>query len=489
MLSLADVLVALSKGRLALDDLPSACAVYLERVAIDSRQTSRGSLFVALRGQHRDGHEFIAQAVAGGAVAVIAERLPSEGCCGVVEVAKLTAGAGDIVVPVCLLVRDSLEALQAIAGDWRRKHAVRIVGITGSVGKTTCKELIAAVLGQRYRTLKSEGNYNNEIGLPLTLLRLDAGHQRAVLEMGMYALGEIARLAEMALPHVGVVTNVGPAHLERLGTIERIAQAKAELVQALPPAEEGGVAILNSDDHRVRAMTALTRARVFTYGLTPEADLWADGIESEGLEGIRLQFHFGEDTIHCRLPMLGRHSVHTAMTAAAVGLVEGLSWDEIVAGLQDRSAQLRLLAVAGPHGATLLDDTYNSGPASCIAALNLLSELGGRKVVVLGGMLELGHLELEAHKLVGRRVREVGDLFVTLGRLGRIMGEEAMASGMDPGDVHMLETNDEAVELLTALLGPDDMVLIKGSRGMRMEELVAALTLATLPDQAQAKER
>jgi UDP-N-acetylmuramoyl-tripeptide--D-alanyl-D-alanine ligase len=344
------------------------------------------------------------------------------------------------------------------------------------VGKTTCKETCAAVLAQRYRTLRSEGNYNNEIGLPLTLLHLTAAHERVVLEMGMYALGEIAHLAEIAVPHVGLVTNVGPSHLERLGTMERIAQAKSELPRALPAAQDGGWAVLNADDERVMAMERQTEAALFTYGLNPGADLWADEILSEGLDGIRFRLHHDQEVIHIQVPMLGRHSVHTALGAASVGLVEGLSWTEIISGLCDKSDQLRLVVVPGPHDSTILDDTYNASPESSIAALNLLEELGGRKVAVLGDMYELGQYEEEGHKIVGRRAREVVDLLVTVGRLGKLIGEEAMVAGMDAGSVYLLDTSGQAIDVIRAHAGPGDIVLVKGSRGIKMEEIVAALT-------------
>jgi UDP-N-acetylmuramoyl-tripeptide--D-alanyl-D-alanine ligase len=397
--------------------------------------------------------------------------------------ASATAAVWEPGVPACFLVPDSLAALQQVAAYWRRQHDVRLTGITGSVGKTTSKEVIAAVLGQRYNTLKSEGNYNNEIGLPLTLLHLTAEHEQVVLEMGMYDLGEIAELAEISQPQVGVVTNVGPTHLERLGTMDRIAQAKTELPRALPAADQGGVAILNADDRLVLAMAQETRARVFTYGLEPGADLWADEIESEGLEGIRFRLHHGSESIHARLPMLGRHSVHTGLRAAAVGLVEGMAWAEILAGLRDQSAQLRLVAVPGPSGSTILDDTYNSSPASCIAALTVLRELAGngqdrRKIAVLGDMYELGSYEEEAHKLVGRRARDVADLLVTVGRLGQTIGKEALRAGMPVASVHSVESNAQAAELLLTLIEPappGDVILVKGSRGLSMEEIVTAL--------------
>jgi UDP-N-acetylmuramoyl-tripeptide--D-alanyl-D-alanine ligase len=386
---------------------------------------------------------------------------------------------------ICLIVPDSLSGLQRVAAHWRRQQRAKVIGITGSVGKTTSKEVIAAVLAKRYRTLKSEGNYNNEIGLPLTLLHLNASHEQVVLEMGMYDVGEIAQLAEIALPQIGVLTNVGPTHLERLGSIDRIAQAKAELVQALPHADDGGVAILNADDRWVRAMGAKTQARVFTYGLDPDADLWADDITSKGLDGIHFRFHHGQESIHARVPMLGRHSIHTALRAAAVGLVEKLSWEEIMAGLRDQAAQLRLVAVPGPRGSIILDDTYNASPSSCIAALNLLCELEGRKIAVLGDMYELGHYTEEGHKLVGRRARDVADILITVGQLGRTIGEEAIKTGMESASVHLTQTNTQAICLLADLIeagGGDDRILVKGSRGMEMEEIVSVLTQSARPD-------
>jgi UDP-N-acetylmuramoyl-tripeptide--D-alanyl-D-alanine ligase len=488
-LTLTDLIVGLAGKQPPHAAMPDAGSTLIGKAVIDSRLATPGALFIALPGMRLDGHDFIPQAVASGAVAVIAQKPPQEATRTAWETADLRLCS--FKSATCLIVPDSLAGLQKVAAYWRRQHHVRVIGITGSMGKTTSKEVIAAVLSQRYRTLKSEGNYNNEIGLPLTLLHLTASHQQVVLEMGMYELGEIAQLANIAQPQVGIVTNVGPTHLERLGTIERIAQAKAELPLALPSVDEGGIAILNADDEWVQAMAGQTRAHVFTYGLDPGADLWADEIQSKGLDGIHFSFHYGQETIHARVPMLGRHSVHTALRAAAVGLVEGLSWEEIMAGLRDPSAQLRLVAVIGPAGAMILDDTYNSSPASCIAALNLLDELEGRKIAVLGDMYELGHYEKEGHKLVGRRARDVADLLITVGQLGRTMGEEALKAGMDTDTVHLVETNAQAIDLLRDVIKAgrgDDRVLVKGSRGIQMEEIVAALTQSPTAAGLQAKD-
>jgi len=437
-------------------------------VVIDSRQAGPDSLFVGLKGESVDGSDFADDAIAKGAVAVLVSRAPA----AAVQVWTRDTTAAAITPPIAIVVPDTLWAFQELAAYWRRRLNVRVVGITGSVGKTVTKELTASVLSRRYATLRNEGNLNNEIGLPLTLLKATPKTEYAVLEMGMYALGEIARLAEIALPSVGIVTNVEPVHLERLGSIERIAQAKSELVQALPA---DGVAVLNGDDPRVRAMSALTKARVFTYGLSPDCDLYASDIESQGLEGIRFRLHYRGDTVHARAALLGTHSVHTALAAAAVALNEGLSWQEIMAGLMDVSAQLRLIATPAIRGALILDDTYNASPKSTIAALNLLAELKGRRIAVLGDMLELGALEDEGHRKVARRAIEVVSRLITVGKRGRIIGEEALACGMSPEDVVIVDTNQDAIRALSDWIQEGDIILVKGSRGMHMEDIVQAL--------------
>ncbi len=467
MLTLADVIEGLL-GRRQVE-----LAQPIRRVVIDSREAGPGDLFVAFVGENTDGHNYVAEAFKRGAVAAIVERdVPVEALKYDLRSGSTLPSFRAISLPVVLHVDQSLSALQQLAKWWRSrfKH-LRVIGITGSVGKSSTKELVAAVLQQKYTLLKSEGNFNNEIGLPLTLLQLEAKHQRAVLEMGTYGLGEITRLCEIAQPVVGVVTLVGPVHLERMGSIENIASAKAELPQALPA---NGVAILNYDDERVRMMQAVTRAKVLTYGLDPAADLWADDIVSEGLEGIHFTLHYRKEAFHVQVPLLGRHSVHTSLRATAVGLAEGMDWDAILEGLQDRRAALRLVAVPGPKGSTILDDTYNASPASMIAALNLLSELGGRKIAVLGDMLELGDYEDEGHRLVGLRALDVADVLVTVGTLGRMMAVEAIQNGMPRDRVQMCETNDEAIAYLERVIQPDDTLLIKGSRGLHMEDIVSA---------------
>jgi UDP-N-acetylmuramoyl-tripeptide--D-alanyl-D-alanine ligase len=457
------------------------------RVVVDSRSVVPGSLFVALQGEAHDGHDFIVQALEHGAAVVIAEpramklQLPSgvrffETEARQDQLQGVARAAGESspqsLAPTIAIVPSSLKALHQLAAYWRRRFpGCQTVGVTGSIGKSSTKELIAAVLQRRFTTWKSPGNLNNEIGLPLTLLQLDTSHDFAVVEMGMYALGEIRALCEIARPRIGVVTNVGPSHLGRLGSIERIAQAKSELVEALP---DDGVAILNGDDPIVRTMAAKTRARVFHYGLRPTADLWADGIESHGLEGIAFDLHYCEEKLHVRVPLLGRHSVHTALAAASVGLVVGMPWYDILKGLQDVSAQLRLLVVPGERGTTILDDTYNASPESSLAALNLLAELSGRKIAVLGDMLELGSYEEQGHRVVGGRAAEVVEVLIAVGDRGRWIGEAAQESGLSEG-TYFARDHQEAIATLRQVMRAGDMILVKGSRGAKMEQVVAAI--------------
>jgi UDP-N-acetylmuramoyl-tripeptide--D-alanyl-D-alanine ligase len=473
MLTLADVIEGLTGFRLP------GTAQNIRRFVIDSREVKAGDVFVALRGEQTDGHLYVAEAFKRGAVAALVEQdVTLETTTIDLRSDRVQQPIGLNSLPLVLRVGSSMIALQDISKWWRNRFPhLRVIGITGSVGKTSTKELTAAVVQQDFRILKSEGNLNNEIGLPLTLLQLETHHQRAVLEMGMYAPGEIARLAELSKPVVGVITNIGPIHLERMGTIEAIAEAKSELIQALPVE---GTAILNWDDTRVRAMANKTRAKVLTYGLSPSADVWADEIESEGLDGIHFTLHHRREALHVQVPLLGRHSVHTALRAAAVGLAEDMAWDHILAGMQDRSAQLRLVAVDGPRGSIVLDDTYNANPESTIAALNLLADLAGRKIAVLGDMLELGDYEAAGHRLVGLRALDVAQVLVTVGELGRMIANEALKNGMPHDRVQVCRDNDEAIAYLQTIIQSKDLILVKGSRGLHMEDIVTALSTEKL---------
>lgn len=475
MLTFADVFEALTGIR-----VPEASLIISE-ACIDSRQALSGGLFFALPGERVDGHNFVEDAFRLGASGAVIQR---DVALDYPVIDFRTANSAESLAlpqpPFLLRVEDSLKALQSIARFWRRKHHLRVIGITGSVGKSTTKELVAEVLSQRYPTLKNQGNFNNEIGLPLTLLQLGEVHQRAVLEMGFYTAGEITFLCDLALPSVGIVTNIGTVHAERVGSQEAIARGKAELVQALPAGPEG-IAILNQDDAWVRRMAGQTQARVFYYGTKPGADLWADQIESLGLKGIRCRLHYGEETITLQTPLIGQHSVYTLLRAAAAGLVEGLTWDEIKAGVQQSHTQLRLVAVYTPSGALLLDDTYNASPESTLAALNLLGELEGHRMAVLGDMLELGPYEQAGHEAVGRRAAEVCERLLAVGELGQQIAAAAIAAGMSEEAVDWVASVSEASAYLQKRLVKGDVVLIKGSHGLGMNRIITALKSAPSP--------
>jgi UDP-N-acetylmuramoyl-tripeptide--D-alanyl-D-alanine ligase len=478
MLTFADVLEALSGTR------PGWGNQEITEAVIDSRDSKPGSLFVALPGEQVDGHDFVVDAFDRGAVLALVQRIdfPGSGDLRTLEIRKYEE-AGEqlkelepetVSQPLCLLVENSLQALQKSARFWRQKLPVKVIGITGSVGKSTTKEVAAEVLSQRYSTLKSPGNFNNEIGLPLTLLSLNEKHERAILEMGFYVPGEIRFLCDLASPEIGVITNVGTVHAERAGSLEAIARGKGELVESLPP-DPKGVAILNYDDLWVRDMAQKTRAKVLFYGLDPAADLWADQVEGLGLEGIRFKLHFRSEVLHLRVPLIGRHSVHTALRAAAIGLVEGLTWQEIVNGLRSEITHLRLVSVRSQSGALLLDDTYNSSPQSTLAALNLLEELEGNRIAVLGDMLELGPYEAQGHEIVGARAAEVVDELICMGKLSVLIAKSAVKAGLAEEKIKQFSTNQEVIDYLRPRLGDKDIVLIKGSRGLRMDYIVAAL--------------
>ncbi|MDP9238420.1 MAG: UDP-N-acetylmuramoyl-tripeptide--D-alanyl-D-alanine ligase [Chloroflexota bacterium] len=435
--------------RPALVRAPSVGPMRFQHAVVDSRKAHRGDIFVALKGERADGHDFVKEASQRGATAAIVER-------------EVEAEIAQYVVP------DALAALQDLARNRRAaRPKLKVIAVTGSVGKTTTKELVAAVLSTRYALLKNEGNLNSEIGLPVVLLELTRKHQRAVLEMGMWARGEIAFLCDIAAPEIGIVTNVGPSHMERLGTIEDIADAKAELVEALP---EEGVAILNADDPRVAAMSERTRANVLTYGLTEEADVRAEDIGTHGLSGVNFTLVHGDERepVYSRLP--GRAMVHNALAAAAAGIVDSLELPEIASALSEAQVPTRLTSHRGVNGSTLLDDTYNASPASMSAALELLGEVPGRKIAVLGDMRELGAAELEGHREVGRVAAGVADLIFAVGELGRWIGDAAIQAGHGGVQI-MMDKSDVAAALLPELQ-PGDVVLLKASRALALESLL-----------------
>jgi UDP-N-acetylmuramoyl-tripeptide--D-alanyl-D-alanine ligase len=426
-------------------------------VAVDSRLVQPGNLFVALPGERTDGHRFIGAALAAGATALLVSELSDRD-------AGLARGAASVVV-----VPDALLGLHAVAAAWRRRFSLLVVGVTGSIAKTSTKEAIAAVLAERFVTLKSEGNANNEIGLPLTALRIGPEHQAAVLEMGMYVGGEIAQLAAIARPKIGVVTAVREVHLSRIGSIEAVERAKGELLEALPA---DGVAVLNADDPRVVRMRDRTAARAITYGFASDADVRAEDVVAAGLGGMSFTLVAPQGRVRTAIPALGRHGVHNGLAAAAVGLAAGLDLDLIAAGLRSGWHAPHRDEIVRAGSLTILDDSYNASPASMLAALELLATLPGRHVAVLGEMRELGEANDRGHREVGAAAAGLAEVIVVVGE-----GAAAIAAGAASlgGTVVTVADRDAAVAALREILRPGDAVLVKASRGAELDRIVESL--------------
>lgn len=469
MITTRDIIQAITGNPTASNQLTVTEAV------IDSRKAIPGSLFVALAGEQTDGHSYIHAAFEKGAqIALIQQEV--DPIFRVLDLRDLKPNDSFKLPapPFCIRVADSLKALQDIARWWRAKLNVKVIGITGSVGKSSTKELTAEVLSRRFHTYKNPGNYNNEIGLPLTLLNLGEGYEVMVAEMGFYYPGEITFLCGIARPDIGIITNVGTVHAERAGTQEAIAQGKAELVESLP-VTPNGTAILNLDDPLVKEMADKTKADVIFYGLNSQAEIWADEIQGKGLQGIQFRLHYQGKSVSLQVPLLGRHSVQTILRTSAAGFSLGMTWDEIADGLAHSSTQLRLVAVETESGALILDDTYNATPESTIAALDLLNEIKGQKIAVLGDMLELGPYEQTGHEQVGKRAAEVVNHLIAVGPRGKIIADTAKARGLPSTAIQWVKDSLEAADLLKYNLREGDVVLVKGSHGLRMDRISAIL--------------
>ncbi|WP_242345601.1 UDP-N-acetylmuramoyl-tripeptide--D-alanyl-D-alanine ligase [Anaeromyxobacter terrae] len=431
-------------------------------VSTDTRTIAPGALFVALVGERFDAHGYLAEAAARGAVAAV------------VADGRAPAGA-----PLPLLsVPDTLPALGAIARHHRRRFHIPVVGVTGSNGKTTTREMIAAILGTRGPALKTEGNLNNEVGVPLTLLGLGPEHRSAVVEMGMNHPGEIARLAAIAEPYVGVVTLAAPAHLEGLGTVDAVADAKAELYRGLP---ETGIVIANADDPRMlrRAQASGHRMLTFAAAAGRRGDVVVLEIASQGDDGLRFVLGIGNREVAVHIPALvGAHNAANAAAAAAAGVALGCSDREIAQGLAAvRPVGRRLRLDRLPSGLRLVDDCYNANPSSMSAALRTLVDLArpdARPVAVLGDMLELGAFEEEAHRALGAEAARAGvSLLAAFGPRARSTAEAARAAGLE---TFHTDDMDALVRWARTALAPSmDVLLVKGSRGMKLERLVEAL--------------
>ncbi len=429
-------------------------------VCTDSRQLVKGCLFVALKGERFDAHDFLPQAVQDGAAGLVVEA----------------GRAGELgALPVAVFeVPDTLHALGRLARFHRDRFRVPLGAVTGSNGKTTTKELVAAILSMRGPALRTQGNLNNEIGVPLTLFGLEAGHVAAVVEMGMNHPGEIARMTDIARPDAGLVTIVQPAHLEGVGSIEGVASAKGELFRGLSPQ---ATAVVNLDDARVAAQAEGLVARRLTYGRHPAADVRLVKVATQGREGLSLAIAVGGRTHEVALRLVGDHNALNATGAFALATALGYSAEECVRGLEAASAHARRLQIVdAPGGVTVVDDCYNANPASMLAALQTVQELAseGRAVGVLGDMLELGADEARGH---GEVVLDASDRVRLLALFGpRMKPLLPLAEKKLGAAARHFDDVEALVAWLRGELERDDVVLVKGSRGMRLERVVEALT-------------
>ncbi|MBR2179568.1 MAG: UDP-N-acetylmuramoyl-tripeptide--D-alanyl-D-alanine ligase [Selenomonadaceae bacterium] len=426
-------------------------------IVTDSRKITEGSLFIALKGEIFNGEDFAVEAVNKGAAGVIVstdcpkEKLPENG--------------------LVLKVSDTLAAYQSFARAWRDNFNIPIVAITGSNGKTTTKDLTAAALSRLGDIQKTSKNYNNEIGVPLTLLGLNESHKAAVVEVGMRGLHQIDALAEVVKPTIGIVINVTETHIELLGSIENIALAKSEMVTSI---KRGGLVILNADDPNVLAMKdkAAEGVKVLTFGIDHEADLQAFDIETDSITTTFKVRGIADYTF--KISLLGRHNVLNALAAICAALESGLSCEDIQAGFEELETTAMRFQVIEKDGLTIINDAYNAAPASMRASLKTTADLAkGRKIAVLGDMLELGDISESAHREVGRETAKVGfDFLITLGTLAKFIAAGAEDAGLDAERVLSFETHEDAAEALKGIIKTGDTVLFKASRGMKLEKVL-----------------
>ncbi len=458
----------ITSGRLLVEPASPRRHPAIKRVCTDSRDTRSGDLFVALKGERVDGHSFVEAALRAGAIgALVAADYAAPPSIG--------RGRGAQCI---IAVPDPLHAFQQLAAHHRARFGIPLVAVTGSNGKTTTKEMIAAVLGARWPILKTTGNLNNRLGVPMTLLRLNPRHKAAVVEMGVDAPGQTSRLCEITHPTLGVITNIGPDHLEFFGTVEMSAEAKGELLDYLP---EDGAAVLNVDDAYFAYLASRARCEVVAFGFSKVAQVKAANVEVKPGRGMAFDLWLpgGTRPTPVRLAVHGMHNLSNALAAAAVGHVLGLSGTQIAKGLSRfRPTSMRSQVIKG-RGVTVINDCYNANPASMKAALDLLVQVGNghRTVAVLGDMLELGPGTTELHREVGAYAarRGIGCL-ITCGALGHGIAEGARRAGLSSEQIKEANEALQAATLVSALAKPGDVVLVKGSRGMKMECVVDALT-------------
>ena len=432
------------KGRLAGRDTQDR---EIAGVTIDSRAVKEGDLFAAYRGERVDGHDYINKAFQNGAACCLAEHAPED-------------AQGPVIV-----VDAVQEALESICVELRKSLSLPIVGVTGSMGKTSAKEMIWAVLSQRMKVLKTEGNLNNQIGVPMTLSRIKPEHEAAVVEMGISGFGEMRRLGQMVRPHIAVYTVIGHAHLEFLHDLDGVLRAKTEMLDYV---DQDGLVIINGDDKKLREIRCAQR--ILSVGLGEDCDVRAEKVRQISADKTRCTIRYGERTIDVLIPAYGRHLIYAALAGAAVGLAMGLSDEEICAGIAAYKTVGGRGAITETGYATVIDDSYNANPEGMRSAIDSLADRKGRKVCILGDMLEMGENSESLHREVGRYAAEKGmDLVIACGEMGRILAQSAGQAG------RAFRSSEEIIDALPELIERGDTVLVKASRRMRFETIVEAV--------------
>jgi UDP-N-acetylmuramoyl-tripeptide--D-alanyl-D-alanine ligase len=433
-------------------------------ISTDSRLVSKGNLFIALKGEKFDGHDFVRIAMKQGAAGVLAH-----------DEARINQAPDNKAVAV-IKVADTLTALGNLAHEWRRRFSVPVIGLTGSSGKTTTKEMMAAIIGRKKKILKTEGNLNNLIGLPQTIFRLTREHELVILEMGTNIRGEIKRLTQIAAPDIGLITNVGPAHLAGFGSLDVVRDEKSDLFLNMSPS---GTAIINLDDGAVVTAAERWNGRRITYSMSPNADVTVKDIERNGVKGVCFNLVVGGSTQKVDMKIAGLHHVHNAMAAAAAAVAVGIDQKTIAEGLAAfRPFSGRMEIMRLHNGAFLLDDSYNANPASVREALMTLKDLKihHNGYVFLGDMLELGEEAGEMHRKIGMLIATIGvNALFLQGDFSEITAAGAVEGGLSPENIFFLSDKEKGIVYLKEHLKKGDWILVKGSRGMKMERIAAQI--------------
>ncbi len=434
-------------------------------ISTDSRKISRGDLFIPLQGERFDGHDFVISSLEAGASAALTHK--SE-----VLTHKDVPLLDDKVM---IKVENTQKALAHIAAWYRSLFDIPVVAVTGSVGKTSTKDMVAEVFSQKFNVLKTQGNFNNEIGLPLTLFNLSPEHNAAIIEMGMSNRGEISRLSKIARPKIAIITNIGISHIENLGSRENILKAKMEVLDGM---DEKGILILNADDDMLYNCPDMTGHKRIYFGIEKQADYLAFDIKKHGADGTSFRINLGGTIHEVFVPAPGIHNIYNALAAIGAGLELGILPEEIIKGISEFSPGKMRLNIFEHKGIKIIDDAYNASPQSMEAALSVLKDISGdgRTVAVMGDMLELGKHAGEAHMKSGTFAasKEI-DFIVAVGKMGSDIVRGAESKGYKAGKARAFKTNEEAGLFLESFLKSGDTVLVKGSRGMKMEQIVEAL--------------